>query len=109
MVEKIFEDLKAAEAILAEHDPCDFQTGEENRTEFLSNREFRMNIYAVKAMLARVYCYAGQKDLAIQYAQQVIDANKFFTLYKSQTQSNYNSIRYGEMIWLVCPSVGQSP
>ena len=99
VVEKILEDLKAAEAILAEHDPCDFQTGEENRTEFLSNREFRMNIYAVKAMLARVYCYAGQKELAIQYAQQVIDANKFFTLYKSQTPSNYNSIRYGEMIF----------
>ena len=58
-----------------------------------------MNLYAVKAMLARVYCYAGQKDLAVQYAQQVIDANKYFTLYKSQTPSNYNSIRYGEMIF----------
>lgn len=99
VVENILADLKAAEALLAEHDPCDFHTDGESRTEFLSNREFRMNLYAVKAMLARVYCYSGQKDLAVQYAQQVIDANKYFTLYKSQTPSNYNSVRFGEQIF----------
>lgn len=92
------EDLKAAEALLKDNDPCDFHTDIEKRTDFLSNREFRMNLYAVKAMMARVYCYSGQNDLAVQYAQEVIDANKYFTLYKSQTASNYNSIRYGEQI-----------
>ena len=78
------EDLKAAEALLKDNDPCDFHTDIEKRTDFLSNREFRMNLYAVKAMMARVYCYSGQNDLAVQYAQEVIDANKYFTLYKSQ-------------------------
>ena len=29
---------------------------------FLVNREFRMNLYAVKAMLARVYCYKGDAE-----------------------------------------------
>ena len=99
VVEKIIADLKDAEALLKDNDPCDFRTDYESRTEFLSNREFRMNLYAVKAMLARVYCYAGQKDLAVQYAQEVIDAKNIFTLYKSQTASNYNSIRYNEQIF----------
>ena len=99
VVEKILEDLKAAEALLKDNDPCDFHTAIDQRTDFLSNREFRMNLYAVKAMMARVYCYSGQNDLAVQYAQEVIDANKYFTLYKSQTASNYNSIRYGEQIF----------
>ena len=99
VVDKLLEDLKTAEALLQENDPCDFHTSEEVRTEFLSNRELRMNLYAVKAMLARVYCYSGQKELAVKYAQEVIDANKYFTLYKSQTASNYNSIRYGEQIF----------
>ena len=40
----------------------DFFTDENDRTAFLSNREFRMNVYAVKAMLARVYCYAGCRE-----------------------------------------------
>lgn len=99
VVEKILEDLKAAEALLKDNDPCDFHTDMDKRTDFLSNREFRMNLYAVKAMMARVYCYSGQNDLAVQYAQEVINANKYFTLYKSQTASNYNSIRYGEQIF----------
>ena len=99
VVEKILEDLKAAEALLKDNDPCDLHTAIDQRTDFLSNREFRMNLYAVKAMMARVYCYSGQNDLAVQYAQEVINANKYFTVYKSQTASNYNSIRYGEQIF----------
>lgn len=53
-------------------------------------------------MLARVYCYKGDaesKGLATEYAKQVIAASKYFTLYKSQTASNYNSIRYAEQIF----------
>lgn len=99
VVAKIVDDLKAAEQLLEAHDTRDFFTDENDRTAFLSNREFRMNVYAVKAMLARVYCYAGEKALAVQKAQEVIDASKIFSLYKSQTASNYNSIRYGEQIF----------
>ena len=38
-----------------------------------------MNLYAVKALLARVYLYAGNKTEAAVYAQEVIDS-KYFNL-----------------------------
>ncbi len=107
VVNAILKDLNEAETLLKESDPLDFFTSHtdeeyEGKNHFLVNREFRMNMYAVKAMLARVYCYKGDDDsrgLAMQYAKQVIDATKYFALYKSQTASNYNSIRYAEQIF----------
>lgn len=107
VVGAILKDLNEAEGLLKENDPLDFftdQTNEEygEKNHFLVNREFRMNLYAVKAMLARVYCYKGDAEsrgLATEYAKQVIAASKYFTLYKSQTASNYNSIRYAEQIF----------
>ena len=109
VVDAILKDLNDAEKLLKENDPLDFFTDrtDEDFTEknhFLVNREFRMNLYAVKAMLARVYCYKGDaesKGLATEYAKQVIAASKYFTLYKSQTASNYNSIRYAEQIFVI--------
>lgn len=66
VVDAILKDLNAAEKLLEESDPLDFFTDQmgEDATEvnpFLVNREFRMNLYAVKAMLARVYCYKGDR------------------------------------------------
>src|SRR3712207_9400927 len=66
VVEALLKDLKEAETLLVNSDPCDFFTdhdanGYEQKTHFLVNREFRMNLYAVKAMLARVYCYKGDE------------------------------------------------
>ena len=100
VVDAILKDLNDAEKLLKGSDPLDFftdQTDEDfiDKNHFLVNREFRMNLYAVKSMLARVYCYKGDaesKELATEYAKQVIAASKYFTLYKSQTASNYNSI-----------------
>ena len=37
----------------------------------------RMNLYAVKALLARVYQARGQNDLAIRKAKEVIESGKF--------------------------------
>lgn len=37
----------------------------------------RMNLYAVKALLARVYQARGQNELAIQKAKEVIESGKF--------------------------------
>ncbi|MBR8707536.1 RagB/SusD family nutrient uptake outer membrane protein [Bacteroides pyogenes] len=107
VVEVLLKDLKEAETLLVNSDPCDFFTdhdanGYEQKNHFLVNREFRMNLYAVKAMLARVYCYKGDgesKELAVKYAREVINASNYFTLYTSQTASNYNSIRYEEQIF----------
>lgn len=107
VVDKILADLTEAHNILAESDPCDFFTDRtaENISDknlFLVDRQFRMNIYAVKAMLARVYAYRGDAEsrrLAVQYAQKVIDATDYFTLYTLQEQNSYNSIRYKEQIF----------
>ena len=107
VVDAILKDLNDAEKLLKESDPLDFftdQTDEDfiDKNHFLVNREFRMNLYEYKAMLARVNCYKGdaeRKGLSTEYAKQVIAASKYFTLYKSQTASNYNSIRYAEQIF----------
>ena len=52
---------------------------EQNMTSdrFLFYRHKRMNWYAVKALLARVYLYAGNKIEAANYAKQVIDSKQF--------------------------------
>ena len=85
VVDSIIADLKKAEILLEESDPCDFQYAKNDYDEetdgdyFLSNRHKRMNLYAVKALLARVYLYAGNKTEAVVYAQEVIDS-KYFNL-----------------------------
>ena len=107
VVEKILADLMEAHDLLADSDPCDFftdRTSEEfsDKNMFLVDRQFRMNLYAVKAMLARVYSYKGDAEsrrLAVQYAQEVIDATDYFTLYTTQDVNTYNSIRYREQVF----------
>ena len=53
-----------------------------DRNEFLSYRGFRMNYYAVNAMLARVYAYKEDKKQAHDYAKIVLESGVFkFTNY----------------------------
>lgn len=107
VVTAVLKDLVEAEKLLKESDPCDFFTSREGtdykeKNHFLVNREFRMNLYAVKAMLARVYCYKGDTEsrrLAVEYANEVIEASNYFKLYESQSAGSYNSIRYAEQIF----------
>ncbi len=107
VVEAVLKDLHEAEDLLKSSDPLDFFTdpydeGYKSKNGFLINREFRMNLFAVKAMLARVYCYKGDaesKALALKYAREVIDANQHFKLIDAQSAANYNSIRYSEQIF----------
>lgn len=44
---------------------------------FLVYRHKRMNLYAVKAMLARVYLYVQNKEKAAEYASEVINSGIF--------------------------------
>lgn len=72
-------DLHRADSLL---DKYDSEIFEQNKgvDEFLEMRQFRMNKWAVKAMLARVYCYKGDvesKSKAVQYAKEVIESNRF--------------------------------
>jgi len=76
VVEKILAELLDAEKLL-ENDPMNisFSTSVSD-TDFLSNRFNRMNKYAVKAELARVYLYKGDKANAGLKAREVINATK---------------------------------
>lgn len=79
-VEKLLKDLDMAEALLAESDPLLVkslatldETGE-NEDFFLDYRRFRFNLYAVKALKARVNLYLGKTEEAYRNALSVIQA-----------------------------------
>lgn len=107
VVKLILEDLVEAEKLLQAEDTRFFFVDHDSEAysemdPFLASREYRMNIYAVKAMLARVLCYKGDAESRIQavkYAREVIEAKQYFTLYTNQSMADYNSIRYGEQIF----------
>ena len=105
VVNLIINDLLEAEKILTEVETGSFFPTKFNnlavKDVFLNNRQFRMNLYAVKAMLARVNCYKADQDSkakAVSYAKEVIDAS-YFSLYNSQNEYNYSSVRYYEQIF----------
>lgn len=64
-------DLLQADSLLR-NDPCNWDI-HANDIEFLNYRQFRMNKWAVRALMARFYLYANQPDLARQYAEDVIE------------------------------------
>lgn len=88
VADSIIHSLKQAEELL-KNDAMDitfpiyYETSQVN--EFLRHRYKRMNKYAVKAELARVYLYKNDKVNATEYANEVINAknekgNKLFSL-----------------------------
>lgn len=88
ILEKVVRDLKAAKELLATCDMADERKGwmsTENRMlaapsgnspkdVFFAYRGYRMNYYAIAAMLARVYCWAGEYELAYKEAEEVVKA-----------------------------------
>lgn len=84
MVDSIIADLKQAERLLQDTDPLNLEFPKTANDEvgagkdaFLMYRHKRMNLYAVKALLARVYLYAGNKEEAADYANEVIGSGYF--------------------------------
>lgn len=80
-------DLEEAEKLLDGHDSEIFDY-DNNADPFTEMRQMRMNVWAVRAMLARAYCYKGDaesKAKALAYATKVIDSKKF-------ELTDYNSI-----------------
>jgi len=67
-VVSILADLTEAEQLLAKTDPI---------VNGQTDRRTRMNYYAVKALQARVYLFAGDKDKAFAAAKMVVDADQF--------------------------------
>ena len=70
--------------LLEARDCMDYEK-ELDLSDVRNDRQYRFNYHAVNAMLARVYNYAGVRDSAAMYAQQVIDECGL-----SLQTSNYN-------------------
>jgi starch-binding outer membrane protein, SusD/RagB family len=73
-------DLKAAEALLISNQNIDQIAGNQGNTNadlFLMFRQNHLNYWAVKAELARLYQYKGDKANALKYALEVINSGKF--------------------------------
>ena len=64
VVDACLADLHQAESLLWEADH-DIFVHDVNADPFLELRQFRMNRWAVKAMLARVYCYKGDEERCV--------------------------------------------
>lgn len=76
----IIADLKQAESLL---DAAEAGHSK-NETLFLADRQMHLNLWGVKALLARVYLNMGNQTEALRYAQDVIDHSPY-TL-KSKTE-----------------------
>lgn len=77
IINKVISDLTRAEQLLAQTDPV-IEEGAKNGSEitdannYLNYRQYRLNYYAVKALLARAYLWKGDLTNADKYASDVI-------------------------------------
>ncbi|WP_158563212.1 RagB/SusD family nutrient uptake outer membrane protein [Chitinophaga silvatica] len=74
-IDQCFADLNLAETLLAD-DPINSPDKATN-TDMATRRSNHFNIYAVKALKARIYLYIGDKVNALKYADEVINSKKF--------------------------------
>ena len=70
LAHRILDDLHEAEKLLV-NDKMDYSYDFSNLFE--AQRNYRMNKYAVKALMARVYLWMGNKTMAATYAREVIN------------------------------------
>ena len=74
--EKVLRDLDEAESLLADSDPVieggPMASLEDDQDVYLRYRQLRMNYYAVLALKARVYLYAGEPGKALEMARKLL-------------------------------------
>ncbi|MCB6974327.1 MULTISPECIES: RagB/SusD family nutrient uptake outer membrane protein [Butyricimonas] len=74
--EKILRDLDEAEGLLSDSDPViaegPMASLEEDQDVYSRYRQLRMNYYAVQALKARVYLYAGEQANALAAARKLL-------------------------------------
>lgn len=91
-VQLVVNDLRKAEELLKE-DPITtlepYKLSSKNEADVYVAR---MNLYSVKALLARVSLMRGDKTSAIKYAKEVIDSGKFRLLDFSSTDQSEKEI-----------------
>lgn len=74
VLDKIITDLKAAKELMAPYDPYGPISDDvvQKSDIKLGSRNYRMNYYAVTALLARVYLYAGEKENALAQTKEIV-------------------------------------
>ncbi len=105
-LDKVIRDLLKAKTLLATFDTI----SEVRRSQLTTNnrllakggnlenelfycfRGFRVNYYAVTALLARVYNYRGELELAAQQAQEVVDSKYFTVQGSTSSPKQYNDV-----------------
>lgn len=97
VIQRIVEDLQQAEKLLAD-DPLSFEFPKYSVQEedmegdpFLVYRYRRMNLYAVKALAARVHLYGENWTEAAGYAKEVIDSKLFKLVYDNTVDRVYST------------------
>lgn len=76
-VQLVVDDLRLAEKLLANDPISTVKPYEMNNKNDADKYVARINLYAVKAMLARVSLMRGDKINAIKYAKEVIESGRF--------------------------------
>jgi len=76
-VQLVIDDLKEAEKLLVNDPIMGFKPYEMSNKNDADKYVARMNLYGVKALMARVSLMRGDKNSAIKYAKEVIESNKF--------------------------------
>lgn len=101
VIELALQDLEKAASLL-EQDPE--KTGVVT-TAFIGMREFHLNYYAVRALMARICMYKNDKANASKYAKEVINSKKYPWISSNfVTTSDRNSrdgIFMSECIWML--------
>lgn len=96
---KIIRDFKEAERLLSVHGEY-FDREDENAGGFIKDRVIHMNLYAVQALLARVYWEKGDLETAKDYAMKVIGCGFFTMEEKTDVEDMVNGvISNKETIW----------
>lgn len=75
-LDRILADLSIAATELKQSDPI-IPANAANASTYLRDRAYKFNYYAVKALQARAYLYAGDKTNALPAALEVINSNVF--------------------------------
>jgi len=92
VIKKVIADLDKAETLLKNgNDPIISKVTNvfSGKGNFLANRQYRMNYWAVLALKARVYLYIGDKVNALKYAMQVINSGLFPWVEESSLTGKY--------------------
>ena len=90
-------DLERAEKLLKDTDPI--SSGKTyNTTVLKSERKYKMNYYAVKALQARVYLFKGEYKAAYDAAMEVIGAAENLGI-RFLTNED---LSHGKYLWFTC-------